>query len=221
MNLVEYETGINIDFEKNNIFILQIEDGKTMFDVCKDIYDQCSGSDGNFVLSHNLETLKFCDSCEFVSNIFDLSLSGKKIENMLQKNLQKIVENDDYLKLFNEINKSVVDFNNKLLPNVDLQINYNYDLQFCDIFKLCGYKIEEKTDLFDRIIDYVDVISKLSKVKLFVFVNAFSFMSQEMANKLIEQLNYMDIRVLFLTSYLPYDIKNVGKLIVDKDLCVI
>lgn len=221
MKLVDYKTGINIDFEQNHINILQLENAKVMFDVCNDLCKQCSGEEGSFVLSDDLKTLNFADCCQFIPNIFDLGLNGKKIENLLQKNLQSIINCGDYAEQFFAIDKSIVELNNKLLPNIDLQISYNDDLQFCDIFKICNYKIEEKQNLFDRIIDYVDVVSELSKTKLFIFVDLFPYISQEQAQKLVKQFEYMDIKVLFVTSFLPYKIDDVKKMIVDCDLCVI
>ena len=221
MRLVDYKTGINIDFEQESINILQLENAKVMFDVCNDLFKQCSGEDGNFVLSDDLKTLNFADCCQFIPNIFDLGLNGKKIENLLQKKLQSIINGGDYAEQFFAIDKSIVELNNKLLPNIDLQISYNDDLQFCDIFKICGYKIEEKQNLFDRIIDYVDVVSELSKTKLFIFVDLFPYISQEQTQKLVKQFEYMDIKVLFVTSFLPYKIDNVKKTIVDADLCMI
>ena len=58
MNLAYSEYGLNIEFKENVVNHLVIENQDLLTQIVSELYGQCNGSDGEFILSDETKELK-------------------------------------------------------------------------------------------------------------------------------------------------------------------
>ena len=81
---------------------------------------------------------------------------------------------------------------------------------------------ENDTTLLERVSAYIDLCNNFLKLKLLVFVNLRSYLSDKELEELYNQVRYYNIKLLLVEHYLTSPALPQEKvLVVDKDLCEI
>ena len=68
---------------------------------------------------------------------------------------------------------------NKIGDNVDIPIDMNKEIQFPEVVKFMDIEVRESTSLFERLIDYVNLLGKLKGIKLLILLNLSAYLSAE------------------------------------------
>lgn len=129
-------------------------------------------------------------------------------------------ENLDFVGELDGLNKIFKKVVNKISDNVDIPIDMNKDIQFNEILKFMDIEISEGDTLFDKLLDYINILGKLRNVKLLMFFNLPLYLSQEKITLIFKQCEYNEIKVLLIGNIdnnLPVD----KKIIIDNQLCEI
>ena len=108
-----------------------------------------------------------------------------------------------------------------MIQNFDFVVNYDSDMDFEKFIKLSNYQISEEASLLEKLSSYIKIFITLKKCSLVIFAGLFELLSKEEIDLLIKQLAYNEIKCLFVEPTLKYNVDNLGKIIIDKDLCEI
>lgn len=210
-----------IDFDENDIWSLIIENSKKYYELSNELYKQCNGDTGGFALTDKLEELSFSKTSLFIYDVYNFNINSSKVDKILNSMiLEKFTEKDFMLEL-NEINKKIIELNDKILEDIDLPIEFDDEFNSDKFIKLSSYKISEDKTLLERICTYIDLMVKLKKIKVVILVNFFNFFCEEDMLLLLKQITYMDIKILLINPNMKYKIENSSQIIVDEDLCFI
>ena len=220
MKLVHINISRHIDFDINTCYSLIIENSTEFYKLTKELYNQTNGEEGNFVLS-NENILDISKNCLFISDYYSSLLNSKKVLNILNNTILQIIQENDFYKEFSEINKIMLDINDKVKTYLNTNIEYNQEFNYDNLIKISNYKIPQTNILIDNMINYIDFYIQNTKINTVVFVGAFSVFEQNDIELLIKQLKYMQLNVLFIDNYQKYKIKDIETIIIDNDLCVI
>lgn len=111
---------------------------------------------------------------------------------------------------------------------MDLEDSANYAVQFSDrldivgLLKAMDVKYEEIEEaLLEHLIRYIKFVVELLGVKLIIFVNLRSYLSDRQFRKLIQEIKYQEIKVLFIENQEKVCIEGGMRYIIDKDGCEI
>ena len=74
---------------------------------------------------------------------------------------------------------------------------------------------------FNFLIRYIKLVVELLGVKLIIFVNLRSYLSDRQFRKLIQEIKYQEIKVLFIENQEKVCIEGGMRYIIDKDGCEI
>lgn len=214
----DYELEFNFDIHQNYMLIL--ENSKLFFKLSKMLYNQAKGLEGDFILSHKLKILNISKNIEFMFNFFEIDLNTKKVITEISNQALKILKENDFLQEFSIINEKINIINENIKEEIDLDLEYKYELSFEDFIKLSDFKISEDTSILSSIVIYLDFLKKIKKINLVIFVNIFDYFSKEEIDLLIKDLNYKEYHILFLESKEKYKV-NAKRYIIDNDLCLI
>ena len=220
MKLVHINISRHIDFDINFCYSLIIENSKEFYRLTNELYQQTNGEEGNFVLSNN-DILDISKNCLFIYDYYTNLLSSKKVQNILNNKILQIIQDNDFYKEFSQINKILLDINDKIKETINTNIEYNQEFSNENLLKISNYKITQTNSLIDNIINYIDFYTQNTKINTIIFVGAFTVFEQSTIEMLIKQLKYMQLNVLFIDNYQKYKIDNIETIIIDNDLCVI
>ncbi len=149
---------------------------------------------------------------------FNIDLNSKKILNALYKQLNiDFQANDsilDFYNLLSQLNVLVSEF----IEEYNLQFSFNEEFSFDGYLKFINLKIinNENENLFEHIIDFLEVVSELFPTTPLIFCNIFSFLSQEEITSLCKYKNYKHVNVLFIENK-DFEITDFNKFIIDED----
>lgn len=220
MMLASYFLTEPIVFREGKINVLIIENQLLFRKTVENFILQEKGENGEFVLSEDYRTLEFAKKAAFLSDIFNIDFSSKKITARINQNIcESLSENKDIyeiIRLLNEIGAegiSVADF--------DIQFSEIESLE--DIIPIFDFKIaEEEMELPEKIIEYMKIYRELFKKELFIFVNLKSCFSENEIENFYSYVFYNKFNVLLLESFqrgIPRNDENT--VIIDSDLCEI
>lgn len=210
-----------INFDENPI-ILVIENKKEFCAFLQELKIQLDSETGGFTLydEKNKEN-KLSAYCEMVVDYLGLSLNDRKIIGALYKKLQNDFAVSGDCSFLASVNENV----SKLLENIifdsDFDLTFDADINISDLFKLYGLKIvEDYENLFEKLINYIDVCIGLKKLKLLMFVNIKSYLTNEELQQLYKHCEYKKIKLLLLENRVPQQTMDEEEIIViDEDLC--
>lgn len=111
---------------------------------------------------------------------------------------------------------------------MDLEDSANYAVQFSDrldivgLLKAMDVKYEEiEESLLEHLIRYIKLVVELLGVKLIIFVNLRSYLSDRQFMGLIQEIKYQEIKALFIENQEKACIEGGMRYIIDKDGCEI
>ena len=101
-------------------------------------------------------------------------------------------------------------------------LTYNLDYKWSDIFKLYSVEFEEDySDIVNKIISYIKIISQFTDIRVLFLVNARTFLSNDEMQMLYEISNYCKINIFLLESHESEERDDVKRYVIDKDMCFI
>ncbi len=209
MKLVHKNINKQFNFKESNFCHLIIENSKEFYNLTNELYRQCVlQEEGNWVLS-NIEQLDICKNTLFIYDYYQINLNSKKTQNIINNEVLKILKESDYFELLSKINLNLITLNENVLENINLPIQFNSEFCFEDFIKFSNYTVKEETGFLQKILCYIDLFLKLKNIKLVIFVNLLSVVSQQELVELLKQLSYMQLPVFFISSKTNLNCNNL------------
>lgn len=221
MKLVHSEYDIKIELKENIVNLLVIENREIMSELVGEIYNQCNGSEGRFTLSENLKELKFEKEASMVLEPFTINCNEKKVITKLYKEIEELALENLYVESM-DLYSCIIKYSNELCQMVPYNLTTRTDFTPLDIIKLSNIKIEEDdSTLFEKIINYLGVMSSICRIKLVIFVNLKTFLNHEEIDELYKYANYNKIHLFLIESIYHKDNICEKTIVIDKDKCII
>lgn len=221
MYLNHYEFERKLEINSNKINVLVVENNTKFFCYCKEILSQQNGDYGNFVLFDDKKEYSIPKHIKVIFDFYNLDLNEKKMQTILYNSLTTISQNELMVE-YSKLNTELASFIDKLNYSSDFEIDYNDQSPLSALLKALGVVAKIDTDnLLSSLVSYIEFCSKLIGIKLFVFVNLKTFLSEDDIEKLYKQTMLGDIYVLLLENTLRTKLNNEFITLIDKDLCEI
>lgn len=222
MKLVNNRYQQHMDFNLYPAYFLVLENSQEYLKVVEEFYVECNAKgESQFVLSNNSEIIDIAKNCLLIHNYFDLDLNNKKIVNEINNRVLNFISQRDFVQDFCALNKLFIEINDKIVDDFDFKLEYDEDFTYDKFVKISNYKIESQSKFLDRLMSYIKIYCALKKTKLIVFVGLSLFVSKEELEIFIKELKYLELNCLFIEPVLKYNLENVGRIIIDEDLCEI
>lgn len=161
---------------------------------------------------------------DFISNPFLLNFNDKKVITTLLKLLVKQSTSESFYNETNSFKSYIIKYLDKLIyaENFNFEVETDPDFSIDSIAKAVNIHIVGDEDNFIELLtDYLDMMTELSDIKLFVFMNLRAFLEKEDIELLIKNINNHQLDLLLIESQQKSKISNSNQLIIDKDLCEI
>lgn len=216
INHVEQE----FDYNKYNVCQLILEDPNVFYNTTNNLINQMDGGVPECFLYENDKDMDLSKYAEIIYDYYDFTCNNKKTNSLIQKKILQLCESLDFVGELDNLNKTFLKVVKKISDNVDLPIEMNKDIQFNEIVKFMDIEIKEGEALFDRLIDYINILAKLKNVKLLVFYNLTSYLSPDNIKLIFKQCIYNEIKVLLIGN-VDNDLPADKKVVIDDQLCEI
>ena len=161
---------------------------------------------------------------DFISNPFLLNFNDKKVITTLLKLLVKQSTSESFYNETNSFKSYIIKYLDKLIyaENFNFEVETDPDFSIDSIAKAVNIHIVGDEDNFIELLtDYLDMMTELSDIKLFVFMNLRAFLEKEDMELLIKNINNHQLDLLLIESQQKSKISSSNQLIIDKDLCEI
>ena len=223
MKLVHPSMEKHIELEENIVNVLVLEAPELFKVLTQELYSQCNGGEGSFVLSqaHNeLEIAKFAD---ITFNVFALDCNSRKIANKLYENLRKIAYDEEMYLSTQEITSKALGYLEKLAEYADYSLVHKEEIDIVDFLKIFDIEIDAFADsVLEKIVAYMEVMRNFLKIELFIFINIKSYLTEKELQELYKQAAYMKARLLLIEATTKeWVLEEEMVTVIDKDLCEI
>lgn len=221
MRLLHNELCINIKFQEDRIQELIVENPRILSSVIHSLKNQCLGSDGDWVLSDDDSPISIKKYVSLILDPFSLDCNNKRILSKIYLDLEKH-GNNNYSELRADFNVALMNYLEQVCFESDIPLVYDEEIQFQDILKLAGVRVDQNAEnLLETIVNVMRLECALLGVKLFVFVNLKSFLDKEDLTLLYQECFYKKINILLIESKLSNKMIDEEISLLDNDCCFI
>lgn len=215
----QIKTVFNTEIDK--VWVLEIEN-KVLFRKCiLDMYNQINGREGQFSLYCGDEEQDISSTCELIFNPLIVNLTQKRllgaIEKAMENRLKELFPSSELNKDFKNLKELI----NNLAFDMDLEIETSR-LVPEDLIKIAGITLKEKNNsAIEKMLNYMSLVRRYEKNKLFIFINLHSYFNPEELNSFLKEVLQMDLDVILMNSSNFPSSPEISRTIIDKDLCEI
>lgn len=220
MKLVHPRIDCQFDFNKSQFYNLVVENPNEFFLLTQQIINQSEGKEGEWSLSEILP-IELQKNLIALYDYYNLSCNSKKVENLLKSEIVKISTSLDFCEIISKINKDVLEFDEMIISNLPFKILSNNELGLDEICKISKFTFSEKGGLLERIVNYIDVYSHLTSIKVVVLIGITNVLNKTELISLIKDVNYRGLNVLIIEIQDKGIIDKKSTIIIDNDLCII
>ena len=208
----------------DELSILKIENHKIFSNLIQDILIQMNGERGQTILSENDKKIEIKSKVKLMLDVFDNNRLTKETSTSLLKYLVKL-SYIHYSKELFETNRLLFDSLYKIILNCPYILMYRDNVDLSYLLKAYDVRLcLDSENQIDNLINYMEFVSGVDQVKLFVIVNFCTFFDEVDFNYFIKMLKYKKLNVLFLegNSNVPYTTSiQIPVRVIDSDLCLL
>lgn len=221
MKLVHFDLNEPILEEKFKFTEWIIESPAAFTEYIQELGRQIAGEEEQFVLSENNKEMSLVKKADLIINPFAVDVNARKILNKLYSELSIISKEEQmYLKTM-ELFRHIQEYMMELEQCTDYILEYDQDLEISVVLKAVNVRYETKeTDFLERLIQYIKIMAAVG-VKLFIFVNLRSYLSDYQMKEIIKETQYQEVQCLFMENQQRSCIEGGKRCILDKDRCEI
>lgn len=221
MKLINTMFDLEIEMNENEVCILSVESPVAYRKVLNDIWSQCNGYEGSFILSENNKELKIQKNVGYIYDPFAINLNDKKILSKLYQELsaqsEEMLQEDSIL-----LRKMLIGYFDKLINTVPYDIIYKFDFEMLALIKALEIQIDTTEEKFiEKITQYMRVMQQLCGVNIFICLNLKYYFTEEELKLLYESVYYNKIHLIIIESIHTPHVHGEKCWILDKDLCII
>lgn len=221
MKLVYTKYQLKLELKENIVNIVIVENSSIYTELIWDLYKQCNGEGGGFILSEENKELKIPTNIELCIDPFSIDFNNRKILNKLYQELEEIGKNYTYEKSM--INSKIVTYLDKII----FQSKYNnlvsnLDIDWISLFKIYDVKLDKTyMSILEKLIEYIKILINICNISILCLVNIKSYLTDLEIQQLYEMVFYYKIKLILIESserrYNEYE----KVLIIDQDMCLI
>lgn len=183
---------------------------------------QCGKGEGRFVLSKDESEMDLPKAADMIMSPLGLDLNERKIINKLYSELVKVSVSEVMYERTAELTRYVSDYIMDLEDSVNYAVQFSDRLDIAGLLKAMDVKYEEiEESLLEHLIRYIKLVVELLGVKLIIFVNLRSYLSDRQFRGLIQEIKYQEVKALFIENQEKACIEGGMRYIIDKDGCEI
>lgn len=174
-------------------------------------------------VSVNGEALNFDKDVDIIFNPLKLDFNSKRAMTTLLKLLLKTSTSEDFYLTTNKLKTKIVKYFNEIINAGDFEFEVSAeDFTMDSVAKAVSIHIVgDEDDFVELLTDYVSMMVELANIKLFVFVNLRSFISDADMERFHHNLDNHQVDVLLLESVARDNLANTSRILIDKDMCEI
>ena len=222
MKLAHAELNRSIEIEPISPCEWIIESPEVFAKYIQELLKQSSGEEGDFVFSQDEKIIDFSKKGEIILNPFLVDINEKRIVNKLYVHLNELAHTEVFYIQTQEILHQIHQYIYELEQESRHILCMDDNIDLLSVFKAVGVRHEVyEEDFCDNLCRYIKVIGEVLGIRLVVFVNLRSFLSDEQLYELIKNVSYEDISLLLIESKERSCISGVNRYIIDMDLCEI
>lgn len=211
-----------IDFKDDCFYTLVLENSKNYYKYVSQFIKQNNGECEDFSLMEDYKKLNFETNVEIITGPFNFSVNSKKIQNLVYKKLALFSQEDERMQDYILLQKYLTNYVKRLCEYVDLPLQIE-EFDKLEVIKSVPVKVEELNNFYENLLNYVNCLLELTKVKLIIMISCKQMFTNECFVDFKKMVEYAGLKVLFveqseLESVLYLKTKT---LILDNDGCEI
>ena len=188
----------------------------------QELYMQCEGAEGDFVLSDGEKELGIAKNVEFLDSVLDLDVNERKILGKLYADLEQLAYSEKFVVRTQEMIQYLRTYIFELEQETDFMLDVDDGVDMSAIFKGNGVKLETvETGILEKIVHYIKVVRLLLKKQVFVFVNVSSYLTVRQVEQLIKEAAYQEVQILLIENAMRDCVNSERRCIIDSDKCEI
>lgn len=186
----------------------------------QELYMQCEGAEGDFVLSDGEKELGIAKNVEFLDSVLDLDVNERKILGKLYADLEQLAYSEKFVVRTQEMIQYMRTYIFELEQETDFMLEVDDGVDMSAIFKGNGVKLEAvETGILEKIVHYIKVARLLLKKQVFVFVNVRSYLTVRQVEQLIKEAAYQEVQILLIENVMRDCVNSERRCIIDSDKC--
>lgn len=208
-----------LDFSKQSVPTLVIENPPFLRSILQDLYNQADGADGTLVLSENNKRLDIEKWVEIIDNCLHFDLNRKPLLTRIISSIEKNAMSESNLLKTNEMLQVLLSYLNELKFDLNCDIVYS-NCTVGGILKGIGISIrDDYKNPLEKLIDYMELVREFERNKVFIFINLRSFFSDSEIESFLKTILDHAFHVLLIDAISTKKISMETRITIDKDLC--
>lgn len=210
-----------IEIKTGEPFAVVVENQDLFRNFIEDISNQCSGDDGEIILSSDNVPIPICKHIDVIKDFAPFNINTKQLISKLSSIAEKTAIDEAHFAktsvLMSEIERYIYDIFFDIPFNIEC-----HKLSFPSLLKTASISVlNDFESPLEAVLDYMSFISCCNKDKLFVTVNISNYFNKKDIERFANSISDKQINLLMVESndkFLPECIKRV---IIDADFCEI
>lgn len=183
---------------------------------------QIDGNEGQFVLSDKNKELDLAKKAELIFNPFTVDINERKILNKLYMELSDLSKEEEmYIKTV-ELLRHLQEYMLELEQCTEYILEFDQETEMSALLKAVNIHYETRDmDFMERLVQYMKVLAVVVGIKVFMFVNLRSYLTDHQMQEVMKEMKYQNIKGLFIESQQRSCMEGVKQYIIDVDRCEI
>lgn len=222
MRLIHFELSGEILSDKVGFTEWIIESPDIFSEYVLELSDQIAGSEGRFVLSEKDKELDLAKKADVIFNPLTVDVNSRKILSKLYLELSNLSNGEQmYIKTV-ELLRHLQEYMLDLEQCTEYILEFDQEIDISALLKAVNIRYETKDmDFQERLIQYMKILAAMAGIKVFIFVNLRSYLTDHQMQEVIKEMKYQDVKGLFIESQQKDCIEGVKQYIIDIDRCEI
>ena len=162
---------------------------------------QIDGNEGQFVLSDKNKELDLAKKAELIFNPFTVDINERKILNKLYMELSDLSKEEEmYIKTV-ELLRHLQEYMLELEQCTEYILEFDQETDMSALLKAVNIHYETRDmDFMERLVQYMKVLAVVVGIKVFMFVNLRSYLTDHQMQEVMKEMKYQNIKGLFIES---------------------
>lgn len=221
MKLVHADLSCKL-FDENIATEWIIESPEYFLKFVSELYHQCQGEEGKFVLSEKDKELEISKTTEFINDLLSLDMNNRKLANKVFADLVQLSSSEDFFVQTQELVQRLQEYVFRLEEQTDFILDVQEQVDMVAIFKGMGVKLHDiEENMCEKIVCYIKAAAGLLRKTVFVFVNLRSYLNDTQMEQLLAEMRYQEVHILMIENHAKDCMEGVRRCIIDIDGCEI
>ena len=187
MRLIHFELSGEILSDKVGFTEWIIESPDIFSEYVLELSDQIAGSEGRFVLSEKDKELDLAKKADVIFNPLTVDVNSRKILSKLYLELSNLSNGEQmYIKTV-ELLRHLQEYMLDLEQCTEYILEFDQEIDISALLKAVNIRYETKDmDFQERLIQYMKILAAMAGIKVFIFVNLRSYMTDHQMQELIK-----------------------------------